>query len=620
MPPRSRAYPWLLLALLAVTAWSYTPTLGAGFVDLDDRGYLAENPHVSTGLRFENLRWALTGVELSNWHPLTWASHMLDVEIHGLEPAGHHATNVALHLLNVALLFAVLRSLTREAGASLVVAALFALHPMNVESVAWVSQRKTLLSTFFALVSIWSYARYARGAGGAAYASSLILFACSLASKQTFVTLGLVLLLLDFWPLRRAEFDPPRGRSLVFGDLLHGLGRLLPEKLPFFAVSLLAAAIAIQSQEEALSPLDSYGVGTRLTNALLSVVRYLAGFLLPRRLAAFYPLYPEDLAAWHAVAAAALLIGLTALAVRVGLRRRCVLVGWLFFLIMLLPVVGIVQVGMQSMADRYAYVPFWGLSIVVAFGCRELLAGRSQPAFQRAAAAFALALVGLLAWTTTRQAHTWKDSIALFEHAAEVVDRNWFAHSRLASLYFERGDYVRSVEQSRKALLYGRRPGIVRSTYGLALLELGDHEQAFEQLELATIEAPDDPTGFLNLGWLHATRGEYELAIEALARAEATLVASTPRYTRWMIHANQAQVLAKSGQLGRARVHYDAALELTLPAEENLLLRDAARVDLALGEVDSARSRLRRALENDPGDLEARRLLDAFDAPGRSRR
>jgi len=606
MPSRLR---WIvpLALLVTLTLASYGPALEAGFVELDDSGYVEGNPPVATGLRWENVRWAVTGYQLANWHPLTWVSHMVDVELYGLEPRGHHATSLILHLGNVLLLFFVLRSLTQETTPSLVVAGLFALHPSNVESVAWIAQRKTLLSTFFALLSIWSYARYARGGGRLPYLGSLAALALSLLSKQMFVSMGFALLLLDYWPLRRAELEPELGRLPTLAAIARGWLRLLPEKLPYLLLAGLAAAITIHSQQDAMSPVDAYPISVRLENVAVSYVRYIASFLAPARLAVFYPLYTEDLTPWRVGGAAALLVAVTAAMLRLGLRRRHLLVGWLWFLGTLVPVVGLVQVGMQSIADRYVYVPFWGLAIILVWSVRDLLRLRPSGAARVLVGAAVVVTACGAAYLTHRQAETWKNSFTLFEHAVANVDRNWMAHSFLAGRYFARGDFQQAIAHSEAALEFGRDMGSVRSTYGLALYETGSKEKALEQFQLATIQAPDDPLGFMHLGWLHTEKGEYGLALVRLATAADKIKSTTPPYTRKMIYANWANALAKTNQLEASREKYELALAIE-PASA-ILLRDAARVDLRLGDSARASERLRRVLEKDDGDAEASSLL-----------
>lgn len=603
-----RRWTLLLIGLGLLTLASYRPVFEAGFVNFDDTTYIEGNPPVATGLSVENLRWALTGYHSSNWHPITWASHMADVEIFGLDPRGHHAVNVVIHVLNVALLFLVLRSLTGDAAASFAVSALFALHPANVESVAWIAQRKTLLSTFFALLAIGSYGRYARGGGARAYALSLACLALSLLSKAMFVTLPFALLLLDYWPLRRAAFGPATDGRTSIAALVRGALRLLPEKLPFLALAVIASMITLDAQRDAMSTIDNYAISDRLGNVALSYVKYLGIFFAPRHLAIFYPLEPEQLTPLTIGLCVALLGALTITAITVGRRRGHLLVGWLWFLLTLVPVVGLVQVGMQSMADRYVYVPFWGLAIAVVWTARDALAAVGSRAVARAVGAGALASVAaLFAVLTWRQTEVWHDGVRLFEAAIANTERNWLAHGALAERYYALHDFPKTLEHSREALKYNRNIGTVRSTYGLALYETGAADQALEQFELAVLQEPTNPIGYMNLGWIYIERKQYDRAIERLAAGAQQFKPTTPPYTRKMTYGNWASALAKIGDLPASRRMYEQAL--AIDANDPPLLRDAARVDIQIGELASAETRLQRAVEIDAADAEARYLL-----------
>jgi protein O-mannosyl-transferase len=598
----------LLAALIGATLWSYRPALDAEFIRFDDSAYIQTNPPVATGLRLENVRWALTGYQSSNWHPITWISHMIDVEVFGLEPRGHHTVNVALHLLNVALLFVVLRRLTNDAAPSLFVAALFALHPANVESVAWIAQRKTLLSTLFALLSIGSYASHARGGGRSRYVVSVLCLALSLMSKGMFVTLPFGLLLLDYWPLRRAAFETAAGRAITPAALLRGWWRLLPEKIPFALLSVAASIITLDAQRDSMSTVENYSIAARLGNVALSYVEYVHTLFAPFHLAVFYPLDPERLTPRLVLTCIAILVVMTIAFVWLGLRRRYLLVGWLWFLGTLVPVIGLVQVGMQSMADRYVYVPFWGLGIALAWSAQDLLRWRPSATALRAVVVVAavLPLAGL-ALLTHRQSAKWHDEIGLFEATLANTENNWLAHGALAERYFARSDFPKTIEHCQEAAKYNRDMGTVRSTWGLALYETGFPDLALEQFELAVTQDPDNPVGFMNLGWIYTERGLYDLALARLANAARLTDRATPAATRKTIFANWASALAKTRRLQEAREKFALALEIE--PDEAALLRDAARVDLRLRDPDAAIERLRRVLAADPADADAAYLL-----------
>jgi protein O-mannosyl-transferase len=603
--PGMRFWGAALAFLIAATCVAYAPVLDADYVAYDDHAYVRMNEHVSSGLTLANVRWALTGYREANWHPVTWISHMADVEMFGLAARGHHAVNLALHVLNVAVLFLVLRSLTGDALPSFLVAALFALHPGNVESVAWIAQRKSLLFTLFMLLAIAAYARYARGGGVRAYAASLGLFLLSMAAKPMVVTFPFLLLLLDYWPLRRAAFETgPRG-TIGVAALARGVLRLVPEKIPFFLLCGVLALVTLDAQQDAMQTLEAHSVGQRLGNVALSYAGYLGTFFAPRNLAVFYPLFPERLTAGPILAASALFCALTLALCILGLRWRYLLVGWLWYVGTMVPVIGFVHVGMQSMADRYVYVPFWGIAIAIAWAGRDLLATRPRAA--RAALAAACAAFAAFGVLTYRQSFHWHDPYSLFLHALASTKDNYVAHSVLAERYYADGEFAKSAEQSREAVKYGRSAGATRSTYGLALYEMGDLEGAREQFALAADQEADNPIGFMNLGWFHAERGEYDVAIRALETAAAKIGRRTLPYTRKMIFANWANALAKSGQPAAARAKYALALEID--PDDRDVLRDAARADLRLGDPTEAAVKLRRAVAVDPADADAAYLL-----------
>lgn len=511
----------LLAALLMGAALaSYRPTFSAGFVDIDDADYVPENESVKAGVGVEGVAWAFTDSHAGNWFPLTWISHMVDVEFFGVEPSGHHAMNVAFHVANALLLFLALASITGELTPSFVVAGLFALHPVNVESVAWISQRKTTLSTLFGILAIWSYASYARAGKRSSYILSLLAFALSLLSKQMLVTLPFALLLLDFWPLRRPELEPGEGEVPTLRSVLQGWLRLVPEKIPFLLLALFASVATILSQRDAISTGATYPLSVRLGNVVLSYVRYLETLFWPTKLAVFYPLYEDDVTAPKVLLCVVLLLGITVGACWAGRTRRFLLVGWLWFLGTLVPVIGLLQVGAQSMADRYAYVPFWGLLIALTWTGWDLVRSRGPARSLGVAlgAGVAVLLAGL-GIQTFRQAETWHDSITLFEAAVRNTPRNYIAHRALAGQYFNRGDYARALHHAEEGAKHPRDLGEVLPVYGMALYQTGSKGRAIEKLEEATRVAPNNVMGFTNLGWVYLQEGNYDRAALSLTAA-----------------------------------------------------------------------------------------------------
>ena len=361
----------LSLFLVVATVALYYPAIHHPFVNYDDDGYVTENVHVQTGLNWDMVEWAFTSYDQANWHPVTWLSHALDCQLFQLDPAGHHGTNVLLHALNVVLLFWILVQATGSAGRSFMVAALFALHPINVESVVWIAERKNLLSMLFFLLALGVYRWYARGPRPGRYAVVALLFALGLMAKPQVITLPFVLLLWDYWPLRRMFTDgefAATGAATIFP--VRSFSRLILEKLPLVVLSAVNAAITMQAQRlGGLNP--DVSLSARLANALVCYARYVGKAVWPTRLAPMYPHPGNSLAKWEVFTALLFLLVVTAL-VTAGRRHRYLPVGWLWFLGTLIPMIGLVQVGRQAMADRYAYLPFIGLFIMICWGWRTV--------------------------------------------------------------------------------------------------------------------------------------------------------------------------------------------------------------------------------------------------------
>jgi protein O-mannosyl-transferase len=523
--------------LAAVAALAFHAVPGLPFIHFDDPEYVTGNPFLRGGLSREAVAWALTSSHAANWHPLTWVSHLVDVSLFGMDPRGHHAVNLLLHCANVALLFLLLERMTGDAGRSALAAALFALHPLRVESVAWVSERKDVLSAFFWIATTLAWVGWTRRRTAARYALVLLLFALGLASKQMLVTLPFTLLLLDAWPLRRIDAVRPTVRDLV---------PLVVEKLPLLALSATASVVTflVQSGRGATRPMDRYPFPERLENAAASVWVYLADNVWPASLSVFYP-HPEGPVSLPRLAGLlASLAAVTALAWVARRRAPWVTVGWLWFLGTLVPVLGLIQVGNQARADRYTYVPSIGLALIVAWSIPRLQAAWAR----RTVWAVAAALVALLGVLTVRQVEFWASDRVLFEHADAVTRRNWLAETVLGMDLERRGDvagaaarYQRALQihpQSPQALnnlgsiLVGagaRDRGIallqeaVRlwpgytaavANLGSALAESGRLAEGLGHLRTAAIQAPDDPAIRYNLG----------LALEEAGRPEEALV------------------------------------------------------------------------------------------------
>ncbi|HEX4565964.1 MAG TPA: glycosyltransferase family 39 protein, partial [Vicinamibacterales bacterium] len=404
------------VALVALTLLVFSSVRHFDFVNWDDQLYLTENATVQAGLSWSNVRWALTTTHSPYWHPLTWMSHMLDVTLFGMDAGWHHVTSLLIHVASTLLLFALLRRMTRETGKSAFVAAIFAIHPLHVESVAWLAERKDVLSTFLLFVTMWMYVRYVERPGVARYAAIVIAYGLALMAKPMVVTLPFVLLLLDVWPLRRSGSP----------------ARVLLDKLPLLALAIgvSVATLLVQRNVGAVAGLNALPVGARVANGLVGYVTYLWKASWPTRLAAFYPLHAYP--AWVPALAGAVLVVLTAFAFSQRRERPYVLVGWLWFIITVAPVIGLLQSGEQATDDRFMYVPLIGLSLIAAWGGRDLLAriwlGRT------AVAATGFAIVGACAVTSYAQTSYWSDSLTLWRHAADVTGGNYVAYEKIAEI------------------------------------------------------------------------------------------------------------------------------------------------------------------------------------------
>ncbi len=448
-----------------------------GFINFDDEDYVYDNPWVRSGLTSEGIRWALTAHFAGNWHPLTWISHMVDVSLFGVRPGPHHLISVGIHLANALLLFFALNSMTGRRWPSATVAAMFALHPLHVESVAWISERKDVLSAFFWMLTLLAYARYAARPAISRYLAVFCALAAGLMAKPMLVTLPAVLLLLDIWPLNRL--------------VKRGWKWCLLEKLPLIGLAVGSAVITLIAQKgggavrslEALSPWDRAG------NAILAYAGYIAKMFRPIELAIFYPLRPEGITGPRVGGAALLIASVTVLVFLWGRSRPYFLVGWLWYLGTLIPVIGIVQVGSQAMADRYTYIPLIGLFIIIAWGLPDLLPMR-QGYRLGLAGATAIAMVGIMT-LTFQQVGYWKNSATLFAHTLRVTQNNALAHTHLGLALSQSGRLRAAIAEYQKALALSPIQPRIHNNLGVALYRSGEASAAVAHFRAALAIRPD---------------------------------------------------------------------------------------------------------------------------------
>ncbi len=542
---------WLIcLALAAATILVYWQVHSFEFVNYDDTDYVSANPTVQQGLSWKNIGWAFTTGHASNWHPVTWLSHMLDCTLFGVRPGAHHLTNLFLHVANTLLLFGLLKKFAGAIWRSAFVAALFALHPLHVESVAWISERKDVLSTFFFLLTLAAYFRYAKKPKRGSYLVVVVLFAVGLMAKPMLVTLPCVLLLLDFWPLKRVRKWPA----------------LVLEKLPMFAM-VVGSSIATYFAQKGYGAVQSVSqipIADRVANAFLSYARYLEKMFWPQDLAIPYIGLPLDM--WHVSLGAVFVCGSSFAAFKFARARPYFFVGWFWFLGTLVPVIGLMQVGSQSMADRYTYIPLIGIFVVIAWGVNELTGNLpNRKIILSAASAVVLVACAAVSW---RQIQYWRNTEALFIHATSVMKKNYFAHYNLGNRY----------------------------------LADGKAELAVEQYQAAVRSKPDYANAFNNLGNALDRLGKTNEAATAYEQALKLSGGSV------MARVNMANSLASAGKVDEAIRQYNEALRADPNSVEahnglGVAFANQKKFPEAIAEFEVA-------LKANPKFLDARRNLD----------
>jgi tetratricopeptide (TPR) repeat protein len=494
-----------LCALLAVAVFLvFGRTVQYECVDYDDAQYFSSNPQVQAGLTWDGVAWAFQTGQTSNWHPLTWLSLMLDVELFGPGPMGPHLTNMLLHAASTVLLFLLLNQMTGAYWRSALVAALFALHPLHVESVAWVSERKDVLSGLFFMLTLRAYARYTQKKSRADYWLALLFFALGLMSKSMLVTLPFVILLLDWWPLRRFSAAPPDGQPAT-------PGRLVLEKLPFLVLSMAFSAATIVVQKRAISSLVQIPMGIRTVNAIVSYVRYLLKMFWPVNLAIPYP-HPGYWPFVHLCLSAALIVWASLAAIRASRRFPFFITGWFWYLGMLIPVIGLVQVGMQSMADRYTYLPLVGMFILLVWGAGEA----SQRWRVPVAVIWGLAIMVLTACAarTMDQMKYWRNSETLFRHAIAVTKYNDIAYSNLAAALVAKGEFDEAVVWMRESLSVTSDKPVAHYNLGNIFVSQNRPAEAVKEYNEALRLKPDFPEAHNNLAGALLIQGHRDAAVQ----------------------------------------------------------------------------------------------------------
>jgi tetratricopeptide (TPR) repeat protein len=511
------------LGLIVLTLSAYSSVIGNGFVHFDDPAYVSANSHVLAGLSREGFFWALTTLDTANWHPLTWLSHMLDVQMYGINPAGHHLTNVILHSVNALLLFLLLREMTGALWRSFLVAALFALHPLHVESVAWVSERKDVLCAFFWMLTSLCYVRYVFKRSGAWYLGALFCFALGLLCKPMIVTLPFALLLLDYWPLARFGQRPMtgdvQGGPRVETDSAANLKRILYEKIPFLILAAASSVVTYMAQTKggAMQSWEALAMPDRILNALYSYCRYLFLTVWPWNLAPFYPHPLKILNIWAGLASAVGLGSMCVVCVLLLRRKPYLAVGWFWFLGTLVPVIGIVQVGGQGMADRYTYIPLIGLFLAFVWGASEWFTRRNIS--RSITFLLAASILAVLVSASRVQVGYWRDTRTLFEHALAVTKENFMAHHVLSVFEKLRGNMKAHDDHYRQAkALNPRFVALMHNRIGVTLVREGMPDAAIAEFSSALAIVPDYGVARNNLAVTLARQGRFDDAIPQLRR------------------------------------------------------------------------------------------------------
>jgi protein O-mannosyl-transferase len=607
----ARKHSYFVLAsciVLAITTLTvYSPAAHNPFLHVDDQNYVTENPHVQAGVTWQTFTWALTAPAAENWHPLTWLSHALDCQLFGLNPAGHHSTNILLHALNVVLLFLLLLRATGAKGRSLLVAALFALHPLNVESVAWIAERKNVLSTLFFLLALGAYGWYARNPDAKRYLAVVALFALGLAAKPMVITLPFMLLLLDFWPLERIRgwgqgaLSVPKERKTrkaqsidlasarVFPVPQMQFSQLLLEKLPLLALCAASAVITIIAQRaRAIQTFEIYPFAGRLENAIYSYASYVWKAFWPTRLAFLYPYARDGWPAWQFGLALLFLLSVSLLVWKLRRTRPYLLIGWLWYLGTLVPVIGLIQVGDQAMADRYAYVPLIGIFVMVVWASADAADRRQLSPQSRIATA--IAILAVLSFLTWRQIGYWQSDYDLWSHTVKVTKHNVVADESLSK----------------------------------ALMQLGRPQEAVAGFEEAASLNPRDPFRHINLA---AALLESERPTDAIAEYESTIKVTSDPTIQARCYESIATLYDQLGDYAKVRENYRLALQsdpTQAPGMVERISQDAegsqsaprylqlGMLLQALGKWSEARAAYQQALKLDPTLKEAKASLEAL--------
>jgi tetratricopeptide (TPR) repeat protein len=562
----------LSVVLVAITLALFSQTANHQFINFDDPGYVLKNPVVRNGLTTSGIAWAFTSTAMSNWHPVTWMSHMLDVQMFGLDPAGHHLTSVLLHAMAALLLFLFLEGITGFLWRSFIVALLFAIHPLHVESVAWVAERKDLLSCIFWSLTLIFYAAYVKKPGASFYILSLFMFILGLMSKPMLVTLPVIMLFLDYWPLNRLAGEGKTWKNII---------PLIREKIPFFILTLASSAITIYGQHKggAMATLVKVPLAARVENALISYIKYIALMFWPHDLAILYP-FPKQISFWQAGGSAILLALISFAVISYRTKFPYLVTGWFWYLVALIPVIGLVQVGGQALADRYTYIPYTGLFILCCWLLPDLMGKwRYRTLTLGSLGAAAILILSIVTW---RQIPYWKDDIALYRHTLAVTTDNYLILNNYGIALDQRGDLAGAYGMFQETIRVNPRSAMAYNNLGALYLRWGNFASAANCYNKALEISPNYPFARAGLGKALAGMGRVDEAIwqyEQALNLDPTLAET---------HLNLSVLLMKIGEREKGMAHYGIALQLN---------PTSAKAPINMGSELAAEGRLEEALE-----------------------
>ena len=589
--------PELLVCLFLVLSilYVYWQVRHFSFLNYDDPQYVTANYDVQAGLTFESIRWSLTATQASNWHPLTWLSHMLDCQIYGLDPGRHHLTNLLFHILNTLLLFLVFKKMTGAIWKSAFVAALFALHPLHVESVAWVSERKDVLSVFFGMLTLWSYSRYVETSRLDKYLLLILFYILSLMAKPMLVTLPFVLLLLDYWPLRRFQLKSSDNenvaiqRSFYFG--------LIREKIPLFLLSTASCVVTylVQKSGGAVDSLAAIPFHVRIANALVSYVSYIGKMIWPHNLAVLYP-YQKSITLWKIAGAGLLLVIISVFVFRMLRTKPYLSVGWLWYLGTLVPVIGIVQVGSQALADRYTYVPLIGIFIMITWGISDWVSKKHYGKIGLfTVAAF---ILSILMTTSRLQVKYWSNSVALFDHAINVTGANCNAQLNLGEALAAQGKIEKAVEHYKTALKIKPDLAGAHLNMGVYFRREGKLDDAINHFSKVLHGKSDDTaTAQCELGDTLEKKGDLSRAVTHYLEA----IKIRPGYAK--AYNNLGVILASQNKVKAAIVFLSKALQIN-PGYSGAYF-NLGKIYFNLNDPEKAIFQYKKALQFDPNMIQA---------------